>query len=239
MKSIANQSLSIPADVYSDFARYILSQNEGWGNVEEPVLRFNLALSKRADMLKQPFANELQCESFSESAKVDISQALDGAGADLDRLSELEYIEIGTSVVTKGRDGQHETFTPAEYDRELKKALGPFVDNLAVVEGEIEYQTRAAPAGKRTVRFSTFVHLYNQNAGGAPEPPTYEYKVLLRTEGAHYSVPANISQAIKPGEADRFTFSVAAQKSSQHRFHIRFIYNGQKELSSGPISLKV
>jgi hypothetical protein len=229
----------IPADIYGTFARYVLLKNEGWGDVEKPALRFNLAPSKRPGTLDQPFTNELKCESFSESAKVDISQALNGAGVNLKRLSELEYIEKGTTVVTKGRDGQHETFTPAEYDRELNKALGPFSDNVALVEGEIEYQTRAAPAGKRTVRFSTFVHLYNQCAGGAPEPPTYEYKVLLRTEGAHYSIPANVSQAIKPGEPDRFTFCVAAQKSSQHRFRIRFLYNGQKELLSGPISLKV
>jgi hypothetical protein len=247
----------IRADIYGDFAGQILLENDGWSDVEKPVLRFNVAPSNPDDWtiegsfakppagtLEQSFTNEIRCESFSESAKVDISKALSDAGANIERLSELETIEIGTEsgterVVTEGRDDQHETFTREEYDRELKKALSPFVDNLALVEGEIDYETHAAPAGKRKVRFCTFVHLYNEHRAGAPPPTTCEYNVLLRTEGSHYTVPVNVSQEIKPGELDRFTLRVGAQKSSQHRFRIRFIYNGQKELLSGPIDLKV
>jgi hypothetical protein len=94
----------IPADVYSDFARYIVLKNEGWGDAEKPVLRFNVAPSERPGPVMQPFANQLQCESFSKFVKVDISQALSNAGADLERLSELEEY--------------HQTFTQAEYDQE-------------------------------------------------------------------------------------------------------------------------
>lgn len=171
----------IPADSYGRFAGYILLENDGWGDVEKPVLRFNVAPSNPDDWtvedsfakppagtLGQWFTNEIRCKSFSEPAQVDIAKALDDAGANIERLSELEWIENGARVVTHEKDEQHETFTPEEYDRELKKALGPFADNLARVEREIDYETGAAPAGKRTVRFCTFVRLYNERRKGKP-----------------------------------------------------------------------
>jgi hypothetical protein len=233
----------IQGDFFSNDARRILLINDGWGDVERPVLRFNLmpsnphdwtrerGFAKPAVTLQQPFTNVLQCESFSEAAEVDISQVFNNAGVNLERLAAL----------TKGRIPllrPQEVLTPEEYDQ-FKKTLGPFADNLALVEGEIEYNTSAAPAGKRIVRFATFVHLYDMILPSAVAPPTYEYKVLLQTEGLRYSVPVNVSQAIKPGETDRFTFRVAAPESSHHRFRIRFFYNGQKELLSEPISLKI
>ena len=82
------------------------------------------------------------------------------------------------------------------------------------------------------------MHLYNENRKGAPGPPSYQYDGQLRTDGSRYAVPVDISQAIKPGEFDRFTFRVAASQSSQHMFRARFIYNGDKAVVCAPIILK-
>lgn len=51
------------------------------------------------------------------------------------------------------------------------------------------------------------------------------YTVDLKTDGTGYSREVSLSQAVKPGEVDRFTFEVAAEKSSIHDLSLCFFYN--------------
>jgi hypothetical protein len=74
---------------------------------------------------------------------------------------------------------------------------------------------------------------------GAPIPPSWSYQVRLRAEGRDYTVKRDISQALAPGEADRFLFAIAAPKASVHDFDLTLLYNSIERLDCVDVTLEL
>lgn len=67
--------------------------------------------------------------------------------------------------------------------------------------------------------------IYNSYNSFLPEPPSYVYKTKFEVEGNDYQCQVPISHVLKPGEADRFIITIGMEKSSEHIFDVRVLYN--------------
>ncbi len=61
----------------------------------------------------------------------------------------------------------------------------------------------------------------------------------LDVDGKNYVKKVALSQTLAPQEADRFTIRIAADRSSEHHFRVKLIYNDGKVLQSPPVSLNL
>lgn len=230
--------LLLPTDKSVSNSQHILLINEGWGSIDACLLRFNLVSPGAPVVFDGPFQNEIDVGKFSDDTNVDISNAFVKAGVNNTAIGALQWTSrSGDSITVVGNSGHERTLSKTEYEQEQRKAFGPFPDNVAVALGEIVYS--GGGQQQRRVKFSTRVHVMDENRVGAPAPPTAQYDVFLRVEGTNYTVDVPVSQAIKAGEFDRFTFRVATSKSSRHRFRLKLLYNGGEVFSSTPIVLEI
>ena len=225
--------------------RHIEILNEGWGKVLSPTIRFIVSATQfhPAIPLNTEKANEIHFDAFDRQANVDLSREIESTGANLSRLSELSGCKKASRSDPSGmvtcRSGNHTNkLTLQEYELELRQAFSPFTNNTAYIQGELSYSTTESPV-RKTLPFTASVGIVRDLWPGAPTPPSYQYETMLKSEGTTYSVSIPIAQALKAGEVDRFNISVAAPQSSVHRFRLRLIYNGGKELVSPPIELKI
>jgi hypothetical protein len=62
--------------------------------------------------------------------------------------------------------------------------------------------------------------------------------VQLKVDGSKYQVHVPIANALKQGEYDRFTFRIAADKASIHRFRLKLIYNDDRVFTSKDVLLR-
>lgn len=225
--------------------RHIEILNEGWGKVLSPSIRFIVSATPLHPTI--PFdtekASEIHFDAFDRQANVDLSREIESAGVNLSRLSELAGCKKASRSDPSGmvtcRSGNHmNKMTQQQHQRELRQASGPFTNNTAYVQGELSYSTAESPARKR-LAFTASVAIMRDLSPGAPTPPSCQYETLLHSKGTTYSVSVPIAQALKAGDVDRFNISVAAPQSSVHRFRLRLIYNGGKELVSPPIELRI
>jgi hypothetical protein len=228
----------IPADKFAANAQHIELINDGWGNIDECFLKFNLVADGQPTSYDGPFQNEVKVGPFVESINVDISSAFEKAGVNNAAIKGLQWTEkSGDSITVVGTAGRQRTLSREQYRREQLNAFGQFPDNIAVAQGEIVYSGGGQP--QRRVKFSTHVYVMNEDRVGVPAPPTAQYDVFFKVEGSDYTVDVPISQAIKTGEADRFTFRIGAAKSSLHRFRLKLLYNGGEILSTTMVDLLI
>jgi hypothetical protein len=218
--------LLIPRDKDASNAQHILLVNDGWGSIDECLLRFNLVPDGQPPSYDGPFQNEVKAEAFAERTNVDISSAMEKAGVNNTAIKHLEGLSHGPTILREESAGRRQV-----------SFLGPFQNNMATAQGEIVYSGGGQPG--RQVKFSTRVYVTNLYLAGAPAPPTAQYDAFLQVEGDHYVVDVPISQAIKAGEFDRFTFRIAAAKSSLHRFRLKLLYNDGEIFSTTPVDLQI
>lgn len=68
---------------------------------------------------------------------------------------------------------------------------------------------------------------------------SYQYSLKFLTEGTNYRRDVPISQAVKPGDVDRFTFEIKAEKSSVHDFSLCLLYNRTESTKTERIILEL
>lgn len=230
--------LLIPADDYVGNAQHIWLVNDGWGEIDDCVLHFNLVTVNEPRSYNGPFGNEVSVGAFAEDANVDISSAFERAGVNNTAIKALRWKEKSGDSITIVGDGTGEkTLSMGEYRRKQRLAFGKFTDNVAVVQGEIVFSSGGQR--QKPVKFSTHVYVMEDQRTGAAAPPTAQYDAYLQAEGDHYTVDVPISQALKAGEFDRFTFRVAAPKSSLHRFQLKLLYNEGEVFSTTHVELQL
>jgi len=129
--------------------------------------------------------------------------------------------------------------TLREYTENRAAHLGPFQRGGALVSGELEFVGRTSRGAdrKHQVEFATEVWIFNENRVGAPAPPSYQYHVKFEVDGSSYQRRVPTSHVLKPQEADRFTIKIGMDKSSEHRFRLKLLYN-QTETRSYEIVMK-
>lgn len=194
-------------------------ENVGWGPMGDCVLRFHLERPDVHASVTGEFAWPFDGEGFFEDTGPLIA-ALTEAGVDVPNLPEADALYYGLS------DVQH-------------RALGPFTTGEAVISGILEY-TQTELDGTRTRRRNpvTIPLVLGPKGVGAPIPPSWSYQVRLRAEGRDYTVKRDISQALAPGEADRFLFAIAAPKASVHDFDLTLLYNSTERLDCADVTLE-
>lgn len=183
--------------------------NLGWGDLMKCTLRFNLLTTSETASPAEPYKYSADVtDEVNLRNQPSIAAALVANGVDLGLSEDREWHKI--------------------------KALGRFVDGKVIVCGAIDYIQQDGLSD--TVQFTATVVLA-QRGMGAPIAPSVEYNVKLQVEGNDYSVHVPISNALKVGDYDRFTFRLIAEKSSTHTFRLKLIYNKTHTFTSDRIQL--
>jgi hypothetical protein len=208
---------------------YLPLTNSGWGPMEDCVFRFHLERPDDSTPLTSEF-----------------TWPLDGNGEPIDGGPFIEALaEAGVHISRAGDRRRRLLDIPPDnqiwavppYDT---SGLGPFTTAKAVASGVLEY-TQTELDGSRTRQRNPVIMLFvfGESPVGAPVPPSWTYQVKLQPEGRNYSVTAPISQALAPGEADRFLFKIAADRSSLHHFNLTLGYHGTAQLGCEPVTLEL
>jgi len=243
-------------------ALHFLLVNDGWGDVQDAVVRFSLVPKGHSILFKEPYQHEIQIGSFSNSYNVDISDALRQMDVDVDFINGLNNCreqEDYTRIRIKLGDCSNleEFYTNKDYDEDYKRiinALGVFKDSIntellifpAIAYGEVCFTGSTVDGINKysIVKFSTEVTLLVPGSYGAPAGPSYQYSTKLDIDREKYQVRvqgngSSVSQYLKSGEVDRFNIRVGVAKSSLHTFRLRLVYNNNQSILSSPITLKV
>lgn len=235
-------------------------RNDGWGEVQDTIVKFNLVPKGYPISFEEPYLHELQIDDFLDSVNVDISSALREIGVDVDFIIGFnKYEEKYRSLHTKmGRYFFNiEEFMKNKEDEDYKQlmsALGIFKDSdirkrrtfAAMVVGEIYFTGKTVNGNfkRDTIKFSSEVTLLVPGGYGGAASPSYQYMVQLDIDRDNYKARvqgsgSSVSQYLRSGDIDRFNIRVGAPKSSLHKFRIRLIYNDNQSFLSAPISLNM
>jgi hypothetical protein len=236
--------LVIKPDSFRGNALHFLLLNEGWGEVRNLKARFHLTPIRRsgsAPIFEEPYPHEVAVGDFSERFNVNIADAFRDAGVDFDGLKLVGNVWRwrGDGVTVRDSRGKDINMTEVEYARKRASCLGPFKEGGAIVSGELEFDGLIldGKSKKHKVKFVTEVWLYDEHLAGVPAPPTYQYGTKFQVEGKRYQRRVSISHVLKPQEADRFNIKIGMDKSSQHRFRLKLLYNNEQDIELPEILL--
>jgi hypothetical protein len=208
------------------YGTYLPLVNAGWGEMTDCVLRFRIHAGDA------PVTGELEWRFGT----------VEGAY----REEELRgfFADAGVDFAALERLGPEAPsmihFLPPDAAERTRRALGPFADGFATLRGTLTYTHVGAHGRPEQAAHPIVSHVsFGEHPVGAPAPPTYTYQVRLRTEGSDYEVDVPVSQAISPGDTDRFAFTIAASRSSFHDLTLLLRYNDEAPIVSDPVSLEL
>jgi hypothetical protein len=241
--------LLIRPDSFRSNALHFRILNDGWRVARNVKINFNLDPLVEKDhtpLFTAPYDHALTIADIEASSNVNVASAFVKAGVEIDKLKDLGVISAiyvgGESTVTvRDTNGKEVTMTQEEFEKKRASLFGPFVHGGALLSGVISYDWLQPKGDSKhnELRFSTVVWIYDLNARGAPAPPTYGYSTKLEVNGNKYVRRVNMSQAIKPGDTDRFTLQIGVEKSSLHTFDLQLMYNDSKILHGGSFQLGI
>jgi tetratricopeptide (TPR) repeat protein len=244
-------------------ALHFYLENEGWGEVKDPIVRFNLVPKGYSFSFEEPYQHQIVLDSFLEECNVDLSDALRTMGVDVDFLNGYNQYEQRSAEyepMAKALGNYHRNVEAFSKDKEsdeykrLSQVLGIFINSdnskrptySAVAYGEISFMGTTVDGELKhgSVKFSAEVVLLIPGGYGAPVGPSYQYATKLDIGRENYRVKAecngsSISQYLKSGDVDRFNILVGADKSSLHIFRLRLVYNDDQSLLSKRIRLHI
>lgn len=240
-KPISEPLFVIWRDVQQRHAGVLILINEGWAELRDLALRFNITpgLINDAVPILPPYKHSIDASHLVDRLEIDVGDAFADDGLDLDDLllvmngdwtadGEFELPEV---------DGKRERLAQDQLNQRTEKALGPFQAWVGTLAGEISYTSAAAPDEQRSVRFQTFVYLANEDRYGIPRPVTFQYQAALEADNRSYTKVVPISQELKAGDTDQVTLTIAAPQSSSHHLSLKVRDILGQELQSGPITL--
>jgi hypothetical protein len=121
-------------------------------------------------------------------------------------------------------------------------------DSSASLEAELWYAWRRADgrSEEKVVRCNMEIPLQSITDSVPPKlaattpNPVPVYRCELKRSGATYVVSTELSQFIKPGEADLFQLQLHSSRSSHHRFVLELFYNDglEKSLRTSAVDLE-
>ena len=113
-----------------------------------------------------------------------------------------------------------------------------FTDTIKV-EGELEFSFHDLDGSVQKAKLPVFLTIHGWSpAPGVPVPPSMSYDAKLAVDGKGYEVRTQVSEALAPREAGRFTVVVSADQSSVHLFKLKLRYNDDQILDLGPYELQ-
>jgi hypothetical protein len=232
---------AIKKDTQRRHAGDLLLINEGWCNLTDVSVRFNLLPEvAAAPKLTPPFSHTRTIPVLADREEIDVTGAFQQEGADIDGLILLQNGEWESQdifVVTKF-DETKERIVAAEFHDRMKEYLGPFQDSVGTLAGEISFATTEDANRRYQVNFQAVVYLDNLNQVGILKPPSWAGNVKFDPQNTAYKRSVKISHEIKPGDTERFTIKIAIPQSSSHRFRATVRDIAGLDLASLPIEMK-
>lgn len=190
--------------------------NDGWGTARNVVAHFRIVphVLDDDDLVQQTLSTapvlERELGDIPDRTAFSFWAELTHLGYDVGVLASPQCQDWG--------QGCHEAA------RALREQFG----NRAYITGELRYlgMTLDGTMTEAVAQFSTSAEVTHEGCGGGL-PITSEYEApMLRVSGRDYSVVVPVAHVLRPGEGDRFTIQVAAERSSAHEFRVRLQYNG-------------
>ena len=220
--------------------------NVGSGRIRNIKLQFNLASAATIPQFEGSFTYQKDVGDFIKGTRVVLTEALSKEGVDVDFLRSriLEYYTDRhgqNNIKIRTLDGAELIFAEEHYRQRIAKALGPYRDSVVHVFGILSFSEESdnSQALLRVVKFSTIIPLYKEGGHGEAVPPSGMYDVKFQTDRKKYKKRKAISHSIEPGKADRFTFAIAADKSSRHKFNVALKSADGRTFKSKEVDLKM
>jgi hypothetical protein len=207
-----------PVLVIHGIPRGFVVRNEGWGWVEDCTIAYNVFPAGTPVSLGGSY-------DFSENA----GNFLDDYHVSLEKTFKLlgitDYHGLKELI-----DGQSESG---------EEAKSGFIHRDVIVVGQITFSGKTLSRQWRgeTLKFNVPVALYDK--AGETLSPSFTYKALLRETGKQYETQVPVAHVLKPGDADRFTITMAVGRSSLHRFGFKLLYNDGQTVRSKPVNLLI
>jgi hypothetical protein len=231
--------LVIQKDVQQRHAGNLLIVNEGWCDLVDMTISFNLlpgAIS--VPDFRPPYRHSINVPLLTDRSEVNVISAFDAEGVRIDDLIQLYQATWETDVfVVPTADGSNEKITEAEWQDREKRFLGRFRDHVGTLVGEISFGVAEANGQHQSVKFYAYVFLANQNRYGLSKPPSAAYGAVFDIDKVSYQKRVQISHELQPGQTDRFTVKIAVAQSSSHRFRAMIRDITGRELKSLPIEM--
>jgi archaellum component FlaG (FlaF/FlaG flagellin family) len=199
--------------------------NNGWGNMKNCTLRFNLVPYDYHDFewensfkeISEPYRFTKQIGDITDEYQLSILHELAACGVD------THIIGIFNKAIENRR------FDQRPNEEQLERARGIFKNNIdAGVVGEIQYiwETIDNTEVTTTTEYVTSVHfLYGESGDGVSAShyvgnSSNDYDGELFVDSIDYDLIIPVAQALEPGQVDRFSVKIGAKKSSKHTFRV-------------------
>lgn len=236
-----NPLFTIRRDTQRTSAGELRLVNEGECNLVELNISFHLTpgvLTTPLD-IAPPYPHSIGLPRLEDHVEVDIADAFQKEGVDVDTLTGLMYGKWseGFFVVTRG-DGTEERIPLDRIEARWTECLGRFTAEVGTLAGEITFKVENGSGSASGVKFLAAVYLANENRRGLPRPPSYKYDSAFDVRGTNYERRVPISHSLQAGEADRFTVRIAIPGSSHHRFQATLRDVSGSVWQSVPIELR-
>lgn len=233
---------AIQQDTQQSLAGCLILRNEGHSELTNLSLAFHLLPGMVAEPrdLEGPYPHRVDIPVLQDRAEVDVLDAFEAEGADINGLILLgdavwepnEVFSVPTAA------GTTEKLSPAEMEERAKKYRGPFEKAVGTLVGRIAFRDPGAKDAERSVKFYAYVFIENKNRKSLPRPPTFSYDTVFDSDNLNYRRAFSISHELRPGEADRVTVKIAVPTSSVHHFRVTVRDISGLMLQSPPIELR-
>jgi hypothetical protein len=141
---------AIKRDVQQRYAGDLLLVNEGWCDLVDLIISFNLLPGELPAPVvpEPPYRNRIELPLLSDHAEVDVTQAFEQEGVDILGLTLLtngKWEDRETFVVPTA-DGSDEKISQTELETREKQYLGTFSDYVGTLVGEISFHSGQWPS---------------------------------------------------------------------------------------------
>ena len=189
---------------------YFKMVNEGYKEWKLCNINFNLnsTPSQKNNFNKKSYKYNLSIPYFKEIYKIDMSPYILKEGVDIDFLKK--QMENGVLPNETNINEFSKAFGKFEYKNK-------FGEHYIFIDGDI--QIIDINNNINTMHFTGEIYLYSTFTGG--DLQIFDsYDLKLENEGEDYKKLFPISMSLEPKEAERFLLTLAADKTSSHKFSI-------------------
>ena len=203
-------------------ARHIELSNDGWGEIRNLKMKINCDTKFNENF--DEFTAEEYIGNFLTDKKVDLTNMLH-------KITKIDFENFDCEYNKPYNNGEYKIYC----EQLLKKYFGKYSSGKAFVNGILEFDADTIEKENRhfTLKFSSWINLYENTLAGAFVEPSSQYYIELPVEGSNYVIRKSISQELHPSKADRFNLKIYCEKSSAHVLNIYL-----KDISGKKIEVK-
>lgn len=207
-------------------ARHLDLNNDGWGKIKNLKIKINcntIFNEKFDEFSAEEYIGDIEAEK-----NIDISNMLYN-------ITKINFEDFDSAFEELKKSVK--CYSEYEIRREelFDRYFGEYKSGKVYVNGLLDFEANAIEENDRhyTLKFSSWIYLYQDFWPALPAPPSYQYDIELPVQGNNYIVKKTISQVLKSGEADRFDLKIHCTKSSNHIMDIYL-----KDINGNKIEVK-